>query len=347
MPWIAQEPKKPHKGEQKLPDSELLRQANQIAAAIFSLRPWDQFPPERLFVQFSKDGQHMTVARTADPGECRTGIVLIPDTPALTRALTPVEEEPADSDLRRWIESEYYAVYFVCAEDCPEDVHALLGDAAGDSLLPWFGYKRSGFPLRPIEEKDLPVLTELLGGLMMQYRCLLENRVQVDPEKGELLFRAYDEKTGLWQNFSYAVALPAPPLTMYSIREDAPRLSELRACPPNADKMRVEFDIGWLPDAVCDEDGSELYYNQLVLFADRTTGKALSFYNCRPDNLLDAAFTAFSDLIHEHGRPETLYYSRPEAAALMQGFAGQLGIKVKKVKHLTAVQRLFRANGVI
>ena len=84
-----------------------------------------------------------------------------------------------------------------------------------------------------------------------------------------------------------------------------------------------------------------------VLFADRVSGKKLAYYSCHPDDFMDAAFTAWAELIQQYGKPQTLYLSRPESVGLFQDFANKVSVKVKIVKHLPAVQRLFRQNGII
>ena len=71
------------------------------------------------------------------------------------------------------------------------------------------------------------------------------------------------------------------------------------------------------------------------------------YYSCHPDDFMDAAFTAWAELIQQYGRPQTLYLSRPEAVGLFQDFANKVSVKVKLVKHLPAVQCFFRQNGII
>ena len=89
------------------------------------------------------------------------------------------------------------------------------------------------------------------------------------------------------------------------------------------------------------------YYRMCVLFADRVSGKKLTYYSCHPDDFMDAAFTAWAELIQQYGKPQTLYLSRPESVGLFQDFADKISVKVKTVKHLPAVQHLFRQNGII
>lgn len=52
--------------------------------------------------------------------------------------------------------------------------------------------------------------------------------------------------------------------------------------------------------------GEYCYYRMYVLFADRVSGKKLAYYSCHPDDFMDAAFTAWTKLIQQYGRPQTV-----------------------------------------
>lgn len=84
-----------------------------------------------------------------------------------------------------------------------------------------------------------------------------------------------------------------------------------------------------------------------ALFADRVSGKKLAYYSCHLDDFMDAAFTAWTKLIQQYGRPQTLYLSRPKAVGPFQYFANKVSVKVKIVNCLPAIQRLFRQNGIM
>lgn len=43
-----------------------------------------------------------------------------------------------------------------------------------------------------------------------------------------------------------------------------------------------------------------------VLFADRVSSKKLAYYSCHPDDFMNAAFTAWTKLIQQYGRPQTV-----------------------------------------
>ena len=43
-----------------------------------------------------------------------------------------------------------------------------------------------------------------------------------------------------------------------------------------------------------------------VLFADRVSGKKLAYYSRHPDDFMDAAFTAWTKLIQQYGRTQTV-----------------------------------------
>lgn len=221
------------------------------------------------------------------------------------------------------------------------------GAPAAAALYPWFSHKTFGCPVADILPKDYTILSDILGSLVMQYRSILEKHLVIDFDAGQALVRVYDPKEKLWYNMATKIDFaPKTPVPIY-MREDSPKLAALRKCPESTVLSRVEFDFGWNSEPVLDGENGNPYYPMCVLFADRITGKGLTYYTCHPSDLMNAAFTAWEELIQQYGKPQTLYLSRPESVGLFQDFADKLGVRVKVVKRLPSVQRVFRENGII
>lgn len=57
------------------------------------------------------------------------------------------------------------------------------------------------------DAREVEVLTETFQNLFMAVRAVIEERIFVDWDKGEILWRAYNEKTGLWNMFAESIPM--------------------------------------------------------------------------------------------------------------------------------------------
>ena len=73
----------------------------------------------------------------------------------------------------------------------------------------------------------------------------------------------------------------------------------------------------------------------------------LCLYRCRPEELMNCAFTAWREVVEEHGIPSTLYLCRDESYDLFEDLAQKLGVKIKRVKRLPAAERILRDLGAV
>lgn len=329
--------------------SAAFRKLYDAAVRILMLQPWKHFTSGDFFIQYPKNSERMILACTVNSLAEGFGILVYPN-PAFCPD-TVLSSDAFDISEREYIESEEYALFFDAWSELPASAQKSLisiGVTPTKTMLyPWFSHKTFGHPGADLSPADYPILSDILGNLIMQYRSVLEQGLMVDFAAGQALVRVYDAKADLWYNFASKMSFaPKTPVSI-TMRDDSPKLAALRKCPVSTKIARVEFDFGWVAEPVVDEEYKTPYYRMCVLFADRVSGKRLTYYSCHPDDFMDAAFTAWAELIQQYGRPQTLYLSRSEAVGLFQDFANKVSVKVKIVKRLPAIQRLFRQNGII
>ena len=321
----------------------------EAAVHILMLQPWKHFSSGDFFIQYPKNGERMILACTVNSLAEGFGVLVYPN-PAFCpdSVLLP---DTLDISERDYIESEEYTLFFDSWSELPASAQKLLTSIGvtptKTMLYPWFSHKTYGHPGADLSPADYPILSDILGNLFMQYRSVLEQGLKVDFAAGQALIRVYDAKADLWYNFASKIDFAPKAPGSITMRDDSPKLAALRKCPVSAKNPRVEFDFGWDAEPVADEEDKTPYYRMYVLFADRVSGKQLTYYSCHPDDIVDAAFTAWAELIQQYGRPQTLYLSRPAAVGLFQDFANKLSVKVKIVKRLPAIQRLFRQDGIV
>lgn len=329
--------------------SAALERLYEAAVRILMLQPWNHFSSKDFFIQYPKNSERMILACTVNSLAEGFGVLVYPN-PAFCPD-SVLLSDAFDISEREYIESEEYTLFFDAWSELPASTQKALTSIGitptKTMLYPWFSHKTFGHPGADLSPADYPILSDILGNLIMQYRSVLEQGLLVDFAARQALVRVYDSKADLWYNFASKIEFaPKAPVSI-TMRDDSPKLTALRNCPASTKVTRVEFDFGWDAEPVVDEESQTPYYRMLVLFADRISGKKLTYYSCHPDDFVDAAFTAWAELIQQYGKPQTLYLSRPESVGLFQDFANKVSVKVKLVKHLPAVQCFFRQNGII
>ena len=332
-----------------LVSSAAFRKLYDAALRILMLQPWNYFTAGDFFIQYPKNSERMILACTVNSLAEGCGILIYPN-PAFCPD-SVLSSDVFDISEREYIESEEYTLFFDAWSELPVSSQKLLTSIGvtptQSALYPWFSHKTFGHPGADLLPADYPIFCDILGNLIMQYRSVLEQGLAVDFAAGQTLVRVYDSKADLWYNFASKIDFaPKTPVSI-TMRDDSPKLAALRKCPASTEITRVEFDFGWDSEPVVDEESKIPYYRMYVLFADRISGKKLTYYSCHPDDFMDAAFTAWAELIQQYGKPQTLYLSGPESVGLFQDFADKISVKVKIVKRLPAVQRLFRQDGII
>lgn len=329
--------------------SAAFRKLYDAALHILTLQPWNYFTAGDFFIQYPKNSERMILACTVNSSAEGFGVLVYPN-PAFCPD-SVLSSDAFDISEREYIESEEYVLFFDAWSELPASAQKLLTSIGvtptKSALYPWFSHKTFGHPGADLLPVDYPIFSDILGNLIMQYRSVLEQGLAIDFAAGQSLVRVYDPKAGLWYNFASKIDFaPKTPVSI-TMRDDSPKLAALRKCPVCTEITRVEFDFGWDSEPVVDKESNIPYYKMYVLFADRVSGKRLTYYSCHPDEFMDAAFTAWAELIQQYGKPQTLYLSMSESVGLFQDFADKISVKVKIVKHLPAVQRLFRQNGII
>lgn len=329
--------------------SAALERLYDAAVRILMLQPWNHFSSGDFFIQYPKNSERMILACTVNSLAEGFGVLVYPNPAFCPNSV--LSSDASKFSERDYIESETYELFFDPWSELPASAQKLLTSIGitptKTMLYPWFSHKTFGHPGADLSPADYPIFSDILGNLIMQYRSVLEQRLLVDFAAGQALVRVYDPKADLWYNFASKIEFtPKAPVSI-TMRNDSPKLTALRSCPASTKITRVEFDFGWDAEPVVDEESKTPYYRMLVLFADCISGKKLTYYPCHPDDFMDAAFTAWAELIQQYGKPQTLYLSRPESVGLFQDFANKVSVKVKLVKHLPAVRSFFRQNGII
>ena len=326
--------------EKQKQENGLWRTLLDCLSAITEMHPWKQLDAGAPFAYIPEDGERVILFHCVQDAPDSMGIVVFPR-PVIIRPMP--ERKPLPGRRTRFHRNG--TVQRVSdppgrnagrnVESIPPACGGLQGWAValGDS-------QARGYLGRVPEGEALAFLLDCLGNFHMELKALQAGHIKPDFANGEMLLRYYSPADKLWMNviapFSLPEELPHPII----FREDSAKLRELRALPAANTVRRVEFDFGWLDEPVQDNPGDEPYFPVQVVLTDRQTDEVLCLYHCRPDDLMDCAFTAWSEVIHTHGLPETLYVCRNDSYDLFEDLTQKLGVNLKRVKRLPAAERV-------
>ncbi|MCL6596559.1 MAG: hypothetical protein K6V73_10175 [Firmicutes bacterium] len=101
-----------------------------------------------------------------------------------------------------------------------------------------------------------------------------------------------------------------------------------------------EVDFAYLPGAVSDGRDGRPYFPRLILVVDAATGLVLGHDVGAPERAAEALQLTATRAAVEHGPPEHLKVSHPDAARLLAPLARAVGARMTLVKRLPRAQRL-------
>lgn len=336
------------KKKQKKQEDQLWRALLNCLAAITQMHPWDQLDSGDPFAFIPKSCDRMVFFSCVQDAEDSMGIMVFPS--QRDYQLSCFGEISARQMARNYIEMESYSVYFTPREDVPDEMRKIYRRLAldfGDGLWPWVIYKRRGYLGSVPEGEDLAFLFDCLGNFYMQLQAIEKSGKIPDFEHGTMVLRYYSPREELWMNMQVPFELPPEAPHSVILAGTSPKLKELKALGAAADVRKIEFDFGWVDLPQQDNSREEPYYPMQVVFTDRESGRLLSLFHCRPEDGMDCAFSAWSEVLHQYGIPEMLYVCRDESYDLFEDFAHKLGVKIKQVKRLPAAQRILRDQGAV
>ena len=311
--------------------------------AIVELWPWGWLEPEDPFLFITKSGDRAVYFSCVQEEENDVEILIFPSPRDYQCAFH--QRQTIRQEIRNFIEMEQYTVSLVHWEALPGEVgerYRHLGLDFGDGLWPWVTGKHRGYLDTDVQGEELAFVADCLGNFLMQLRAIQEEGMRPEFQKGDMMLRFYSARENLWMNVVEPLEFPADPGNPVVFRPNSSKLRAMQGLGRSATHRKVEFDFGWQQEP--EEDGC---FWMEVLLTDRETGELLCLYRCRPEELMNCAFTAWREVVEEHGIPSTLYLCRDESCDLFEDLAQKMGVKIKRVKRLPAAERILRDLGAV
>ena len=318
----------------------LWRQFTEEVECLKELWPWDHIKSTDVLALMPEKRDHMIYFSCENLGNKTVSITIYPNSGSYCTMLE--NREGQTPDLRSFIETDTYGFLLGPKEEVPEKRLELMdqrGVDCGEDLWPWLIRKRRGYTSGRPNEAEFEYMVNCLDHLIEELTTLEETDQPVAFEEGTMVLRYFDERYGDWLTASVPFALPEESEHVV-FSGDQPLVDNLKDSPKAKNATAVEFDFGWRIQPKRREGESETYFENMVVFADRSGKEPPVIFQCRPEELLDCSIQAFQMLVRNYGRPETVYVCREESDEMLGDLAEKLGIKIHQVKELPAAKRV-------
>lgn len=210
----------------------------------------------------------------------------------------------------------------------------------GRGVWPLFRSYRPGYEpwyLTGGEARFLTVALDQAIDVALRFR---EDETLLSPERrGQYLVRVPEEDGRRWRDTWQTPERPRreevvpPPV-------DESRLQAIRA---RAKRVRAvwEVDFFWVPGRIRGTDGQPDWYPQAFLCVDQQVGVPLGMELLPPDEVVPRFAASFLQVVeHQEMVPVEVHVRRREAQALLAPVAAPLGIRLKVVTRLRALDEL-------
>ena len=309
---------------------EQRREMAVLAAAIYTLNPWENASRTGPFVRVKEDYSQIFICNlvTDENGDC--GFLIFPAPRDYTRCC--VEHDDIKERVRNYIDMRYYGVFFSVWENLPErerKAYEHLSIRFSDGCWPRFVHKRRGCEIAPLTSNEFETVEECLWHFREQLECMYENGDLFELEPGDIALRSYDTEMQEWKNVVTATEMAEDPGHPLMIYPDTPILQSLKQVAVSQKVPELEVDYGWIfPEG---EPNSGYEFEIYIAVANRKTNEVLTEYRCCQEDFEECMLTAVSDTMFKHGKPKVIYISRDESADILGDLSRQLNIKLKQV----------------
>ena len=210
----------------------------------------------------------------------------------------------------------------------------------------YFRSFETGYYPHILDKQQVHNLTVLLRQLYMSLRAYIEKGIKVDFEKGNSLYRHYDDDDDLWYCYEHPLMLPNKNYMRVEITDELliERLSKQKM-----NKNIIEVDTLFLNTKINDKQFHKPVVPKLCLMADQRTGLVLSQDMLSPeDDDVQCILDMVINYILQMGKPKSIYVRDDIVEGLLIDLCEKANINLKikgKLKAIDSFYREFTSRG--
>ena len=170
------------------------------------------------------------------------------------------------------------------------------------------------------------MLTDTFQNLFMAVRAVIEEKIFVDWDKGEILFRAYNEKTGMWNMFAESFPMVEREYPVVQLQDEVLR-RRLKKRPKVGTEISVDF--AYVHAGIEMEEYERPISPLLFVTLDHASGMVLDMKMVNPEESeIDVVLDFFVDYLQNKGRMLRIKARNPWVFAAIQDICRECGIQL-------------------
>lgn len=286
----------------------------EVTQLLKAFAPWDFLGSDDLVaIQLEKTPVEVFCSVLGGLGECY-GISVFVGVEGL-RDFRRLRDIKQDKQSSRYVMMDHTSLtlYWGDREETPPPEKAVIKQLGlkfrGRGNWPYFlSYQHRYAPDIP-DGDQVALLIEALQNLFMVVRGIVEGRIPLLRNEGDMLLRIYDKKDALWKTFW--APLPDIPNSYPTVTlSDELLEARLKKAPRNSD--RIIMDLMYYPQGVVGEDGGRDYYPLVLIMLDEGRDLILEMELLEPERTeIDAVVTAFVNYVVGKGRMKQIKARNP------------------------------------
>ena len=170
------------------------------------------------------------------------------------------------------------------------------------------------------------MLTDTFQNLFMAVQAVIEEKIFVDWDKGEILFRAYNEKTGMWNMFAESIPMVEREYPVVQLQDEVLR-RRLKKRPKVGTEISVDF--AYVHAGIEMEEYERPISPLLFVTLDHASGMVLDMKMVNPEESeIDVVLDFFVDYLQNKGRMLRIKARNPWVFAAIQDICRECGIQL-------------------
>ena len=212
----------------------------------------------------------------------------------------------------------------------------------------WISFEsfEKGYEPSPINIKQVKIMIEALKNFYMMFRAIIEQRIKVDFENGEVLVRHYDKEKKLFLNYPAPLMLPEKHYD--TIKADNKFEKDIMKLPQTEMEIEYEF-LNYVPIRIRDnkEQDGRYYYPRARFIAERKSGFVISHdlinkndYENEMNYIIESVEFLINNF-YKMGRPKSIYVRDEETKMYLKDIADKAKIKLMVKPKLKAIDEFY------
>lgn len=188
-------------------------------------------------------------------------------------------------------------------------------------------FKKRYSPYLP-DEREVKVLVETFENLFMSVRAVREDRIHINWDNGEIMYRRYNKEREEWNTFAVPRPITKRKYPEYKLSDEIQK-ARLRKKPKI--NCELSMDFVYMNAAIRDEAYDRPVNTLLLVIMDEISDYIIHMELIKPEeDLAEKALQFFCAFTDQNGRAKAVRYRNPWIAAALKETCRYCGIKLTK-----------------